>query len=93
MKWVLHSFEPRDSNLQCLFKHCLKRYNPHKHYKWPPNLAWCLQRITRNPLTPYLELGRESLGQDGERSPSASSKNPEGNTGIKLIVEHFGPSL
>jgi len=57
VKWVLHAFEPRDSNLQCLFKHYLKGYNPHKHYKWPPNLAWCLQRITRKPLVPWFGIG------------------------------------
>jgi hypothetical protein len=44
-KWILHTFELGESNLQSFLRYRLSRFQPRKGGKWPPNLKSCLIHV------------------------------------------------
>jgi hypothetical protein len=40
LQWIMHAFEPSDSNLKSLLRYCLNNFQPRKGGKQLPNLKW-----------------------------------------------------
>ncbi len=40
VQWIMHAFEPSDSNVKSLLTYRLKNFQPHKGGKQLPNLKW-----------------------------------------------------
>ncbi len=69
-KWIMHTLEPNNYNIQKFLKYKLRNYQSHQGGMWSPNLELCVQKDYKrtHESTFWNQLGkaRIGLGKNGE---------------------------